>query len=210
MTATAKTLVSSLARFVQGDIKGGEHAHSFRKETITHAIEQMFKGNYSPITEAASLTEGKAKKARAYHAGFATFGVIGEDTKKVAYSGALTLAGNAGARDQIASQTKVSAGAFFAAFDAVMAEKPVKKAAPVKAEAAPAPTPAPAQAPETESVQSGTIELDTLITTAIAALNGGMVDADLLEALGDAVRAAEGRASLVHLQVEHVEAATAH
>ena len=58
----SKILVSLFAQFVQGDIKGGAHAHAFRTATIRSAIEQMFKGNYSTITEASTLTEGKAKR----------------------------------------------------------------------------------------------------------------------------------------------------
>jgi len=134
-------LVSSFARFVQGDIKGGAHAHAYRVEVMTTAIEQAFKGNYSPITEALTLTEGKAKKARAYAAGFAALGPIGSTNSdghgvvKVEYVGKLTAHENKAARDAIDSRTAHFTSLFFGAFDAVIAEKaeakPKKAAAPV-------------------------------------------------------------------------------
>lgn len=145
MAATiAKVLVSSFARFVQGDIKGGDAAHAYRKEIIANAVEQAFKGNYSPITEAQTLTEGKAKKARAYAAGFAALGPIGATNDngigvvKVAYKGALNANDNKEARELIASQTQQYVTRFFNYFDSVMMEKaePKTKKAPV-AEASP-------------------------------------------------------------------------
>ncbi len=190
-----KQLISLLAQFVQGDIKGGEHATAFRVTTITTAIEQMLKGNYSPIMEAATLTEGKAKKARAYHAGFATFGVIGTDTKKVDYVGALNSAANVLARNQIASQTKVLAGQFFVAFDAVMAEKPTPKA---KAAPAPSVTPAApvAAAADTSDIvvvvdTAEEVSIDDLVATMVNALSVGMLDTEQCDTLLDAIRAAQ-------------------
>lgn len=181
----AKTsAVSTFARFVLGDIKGGEHAKAYRMETIRAAIEQMFKGNYSPITEAATLTEGKAKKARAYHAGFATFGVVGTDTKKVDYVGRLDAADNKGARDRIESLTEHHTATFFAAFDAVMAEKAVKKA--------PAETPAPAPAASTVAEEAATEQdADTL-------------RAELATEQEDAVYKVVAMLKLGHLSADHI------
>lgn len=194
-TTTAKVLVSMFARFVQGDIKGGAHAHAFRVETIRNAIEQMFKGNYSPINEASALTEGKAKKSRAYHAGFATFGVIGTDTVKVSYIGALNSAGNVDKREEIANKTEQAANAFFAAFDIIMAEKAEPKAkketAPV-AETASEET-APVVASETHNAA---VSLDNAVQTMIAMLNTGALTGAQLEELADAVRACEVRNEL--------------
>lgn len=118
-------LVSSFARFVAGDIKGGAAAHAYRVEIIRSALEQMFKGNYQDIREAATLTVGKSKKARAYHAGFAALGDIGteETNSKVPYIGKLTAPENKPVREQIALRTEAATLAFFGAFDVVMAEK---------------------------------------------------------------------------------------
>lgn len=195
--STVKTpaiLGSLFAQFVNGDIKGGTHAHAYRVATIRNAIEQMFKGNYSHITEAAALTEGKAKKARAYHAGFATFGVIGKDTKKVDYKGPLNSAENKHVRDMVESQTKAACGAFFVAFDAVMAEKATPKAPKVETVAPVADT-APIAEGETAPVDS-TVEVDAdeAIMAVVNLLNAGNVSADMLAELGSAIRAAEGRA----------------
>lgn len=198
-TKPAAALVSTLARFVQGDIKGGEHAHAYRTEVIRTAIEQMFKGNYSPITEAAALTEGKAKKARAYHAGFATFGVIGTDIKKVDYVGRFDAPENKLARDQVASLTEHHTCEFFRAFDVVMAEKAAPKAKAVPA----APAAAPAATPEAETTSEEqtadeirhllAVEQDEAICKVVALLNVGMLTSDQLALLTEAVTAAAKR-----------------
>lgn len=143
---TTAAPVHALARFVQGDIKGGAHAHAYRIDTIRTAIEQAYKGNTDALAEAAALSDGKAKKARAYHAGFAAVqselidGAINPAycMKRVPYMGKLTAPENKGARELIEQGTARSVAAFFAAFDAIMAVKPVPKAKTV-----PAPTPEP-------------------------------------------------------------------
>jgi hypothetical protein len=207
-------LVSSLARFVQGDIKGGEFAIAFRKETIRSALEQMFKGNYSPITEAAALTDGKAKKARAYHAGFATLGVIGTDSKKVDYVGPLASPANKGARDAIDSATQHATANFFAAFDVVMAEKAAPKAAKVKTEATPA------QAGATEADTGAGTEAEpsldpevmgaAAVATVIAMIRNGVLTADQLEAIDDALEACAVPATPGHLLAVDSHVARAH
>lgn len=193
MNAIAKTLVSSFARFVQGDIKGGEHAHAYRKEIIASAIEQAYKGNYSPITEAQTLTEGKAKKARAYAAGFAALGVIGDadGIKKVDYKGALNANENKAAREEIANKTAASTTAFFAAFDVVMAEKAEPKAKKATASAPAAPTGDAASAPELsaeELQRMGAIAIDASVSAMenallTNALTGEQVDRVMLAAV---------------------------
>lgn len=184
----APSLVSSLARFVIGDIKGGEHAVNFRKETIRTALEQMFKGNYSPITEAAALTEGKAKKARAYHAGFATLGVVGSDTKKIAYVGALTLPENKPVRDAIDSATQHACANFFIAFDTVMAEKAAPKA---KKEAVAAPALTATATPETETDDEPSLDAAAMgaaaVATVLAMIRNGVLTPDQLEAIDEAL-----------------------
>jgi hypothetical protein len=167
-TATVKVLVSSLARFVNGDIKGGAAAHAYRKEIITTAVEQAFKGNYSPITEAKGLTEGTAKKTRAYAAGFAALGPIGDvdGIIKVAYVGSLNANENKPAREMIAAKTAASVSAFFVAFDAIMAEKAEKKAPKAKDEPA-----APTTAPTADEIRSaGFTSLDNSVAAMETAL----------------------------------------
>jgi len=202
MTTTAKTAVVSIfAQFVQGDIKGGAHAHAFRISTMRAAFEQMFKGNYSPITEAAALTEGKAKKTRAYAAGFASLGVIGTDCKKVDYKGKLDSTDNKLARDQIASLTEVTTNAFFKAFDTVMAEKPVKKESAPSAPSAPVAD----AAPTTEGDDAPVVDADTLrhnmaveqddaVCKIVALLNLGMLTGQQSDLITEALAAHAKRA----------------
>lgn len=191
MTAPV-AIVSLFAQFVQGDIKGGAHAHAFRMATIRTAVEQMFKGNYSPIAEAAALTEGKAKKARAYHAGFATFGVVGTDTKKVDYVGKLDSVANKEVRAVIEQKTHAATAAFFVAYDAVMSEK----AAP-KAKTAPAPAPAaetaPAPAPVAETADdlrhALAVEQDEAVAKVAALINMGALTGEQMDLIADAINA---------------------
>ena len=194
MTITKAPLVSLFAQFVQGDIKGGVHAHAFRTATIRSAVEQMFKGNYSPITEAATLTEGKAKKARAYAAGFATFGVVGTDVKKVDYMGKLDSATNKEVRAIIDQKTHAATEAFFVAFDAVMAEKATPKEKAPVAETAPAPAPAPAPVAELAPVASDedkrhlqAVQLDEAVTSMANMIATGMLTGAQLDLLSDAM-----------------------
>lgn len=194
-------LVSLFAQFVQGDIKGGTHAHAYRVATIRSAVEQLFKGNYSPINEAKALTEGKAKKARAYAAGFASFGVVGTDTKKIDYKGALTSAENKDVRAVIEQKTHSATAAFFVAFDAVMAEKPAPKSAPVKVESpsvnSGAADPVAELTPVADAARhDAAVLVDSAVDSMVAMLANGTLTGAQLDALGDAVRAAEGRALL--------------
>jgi hypothetical protein len=186
-------LVSSFARFVLGDIKGGDAAHAYRKEIITTAIEQAYKGNYSPITEAMTLTEGKAKKARAYAAGFAALGKIGDTDGviKVQYIGSLNAHENKPAREEIAAKTTASVNAFFAAFDVVMAEKAEKK--PKKAADAPAAgagdeTTAPVLSAD-EQRHNAAVALDESVTRMETTLRAGMLTGEQTDRITDALMA---------------------
>lgn len=191
--------VHALARFVQGDIKGGAHAHAYRIDTIRTAIEQAYKGNTDAINEAAALSDGKAKKARAYHAGFAAVqSELIEGAKnpaycmqRVAYMGKLTAPENKGARDLIEQGTARSVAAFFAAFDAVISVKPVPKAKTV-----PAPTPdpvttSPAVSNDSEADDSATVsaimaleqERIDMVAKVVAMVRNGTLSAEELEAL---------------------------
>lgn len=191
------TPVHALARFVQGDIKGGAHAHAYRIDTIRTAIEQAYKGNTDALAEAAALSDGKAKKARAYHAGFAAVqselidGAINPAycMKRVPYMGKLTAPENKGARELIEQGTARSVAAFFAAFDAVISVKPVPKAKPV-----PAPEPvatSPAVSNDAEADDSGTVqaimaleqERIDMVAKVVAMVRNGTLSAEELEAL---------------------------
>jgi hypothetical protein len=186
-------LVSSFARFVLGDIKGGDAAHAYRKEVMATAIEQAYKGNYSPITEAMTLTEGKAKKARAYAAGFAALGKIGDvdGIIKVQYIGSLNSHENKSAREEIAAKTSASVNAFFAAFDVVMAEKAEKKAK--KAESAPVAgagdaTTAPVLSAD-EQRHNAAVALDESVTRMETSLRAGMLTGEQTDRITDALMA---------------------
>jgi hypothetical protein len=124
--------ISRFASFVKGDIKGGDYAKAFRRAEVSTAIEQALKGNYSPLSESLALTDGKAKKARAYLAGFIAAGVHADPLqatlRKVDYKGKLDSKDNAAARATIAERHAVHLSDFFTAFDAVMAEPPKAKA----------------------------------------------------------------------------------
>lgn len=184
--------VSAFARYVAGDIKGGAIAHAFRVETIRAALEQMFKGNYSPITEASALADGKVKKARAYHAGFATLGVIGTDSKKVDYVGALTLPANKSAREAIDSKTHHATIAFFAAFDVVMAEKAAPKEKKTPAPEAVAAVAEANEAADNEKLVSAVraemaTEQSLVVESVIAMIRGGLLSVDQLTAIDEAL-----------------------
>lgn len=181
-----KAPVSQFAQFVASDVKGGEAANLFRRNMVTTAFEQAFKGNYSPLTESLALCEGKAKKARAYLAGFVAAGVhadpLQSTVKKVAYKGALASAENEGARAEIAAKTASAVSAFFTAFDTVMAEPPKAKKAKeepaadtgASAGAGGDETGAAAPAPEGASA-APTVTTDALVDTVTTALEMGML-----------------------------------
>lgn len=121
---------SQVARFVHADIKGGETAHNFRMSVIAAAILESYKGNYRNMAEAAALTTGKSKKARAYKAAFEAVGVIG----KLAYVGKWDSADNKAVRAQAHTLSQKAEFAFESAFLSTM-DAPVEKAAPVKGSA---------------------------------------------------------------------------
>lgn len=192
---TAPALVSSFARFVAGDIKGGAAAHAYRVEVIRSALEQMFKGNYQDIREASTLTIGKSKKARAYHAGFAALGEIGttETNSKVAYIGKLTAPENKPVREQIALRTEAATLAFFGAFDAVIAEKAEPKDTKTKDS-----TPASGAAQgsgegegegEAPVVPAAAVDIGDLVATVVTALQQNMLDDSDVESLRAALAA---------------------
>jgi hypothetical protein len=191
--ATEIKLVSQFAQFTVGDIKGGAYAQSYRITVITQALEQLFKGNYEPIKEAAAHCEGKSKKARAYAAGFAALGAIGSDAHatKVDYIGKLADPVNKPAREEIAKRTDAALARFFVAFDAVMAEKTEKKAA-APAAAAPAAAAA-ALATNTASVEVDselvTLDVAEVVRAALAVIHQNLIGEADAEALYAALAA---------------------
>lgn len=185
--------LSLFAQFTAADVKGGEHAHAYRKTVVRAALEQAFKGNYSPLTEALGTVAGKSKKSRAYLAGFAAAGVSSDPAqstvRKVPYKGALSGADNADARAEIERRTAEAFNAFFAAFDTVMAEPPKPKKA--KDDAA---TGAAAAGPESnadagdvatggEVVESVSMDVATVVESIVSAINAGMLDGAELAAI---------------------------
>lgn len=191
--ATEIKLISQFAQFTVGDIKGGAYAQSYRITAISNALEQLFKGNYEPIREAAAHTEGKSKKARAYAAGFAALGVVGTDEQatKVTYVGKLTDPTNRSAREAIAQRTDAAVARFFSAFDVVMAEKTERKAAPAApADAAPVATPAAAAPASVDTGASEIIQLDVseVVRAALAVIRQNLIDDSDSEALMAALK----------------------
>ncbi len=113
-----------LARYVLADLKGGEVKHNYLMSVIATAIHEALKGNSRDIKEAIALTQGKAKKARAYHAGFAAIA----DLAPVKYTGKLDSADNKAVREQIATKAQALEFAFEGAYLVVVNEPTVPKA----------------------------------------------------------------------------------
>lgn len=116
---------SHLARFIAGEIKGGESKHDYAMGVVHSAIEQALKGNQRDIPEAVKLVQGKAIKARAYLAGFH---VIADSVKPVTYNGKLADAGNASVRQHIADTARHLACKFEIAYLATIENAKVEAA----------------------------------------------------------------------------------
>lgn len=168
---------SQVARFVQADIKGGEAAHNFRMSIIAAAILESYKGNYRNMAEAAALTTGKSKKARAYKAGFEAVGVIG----KLAYTGKWDSADNKAVREQAHILSQAAEFAFESAFLTVM-DAPAERAASAK------PTAKEQAAQLAEELAAAKAEL-AAHTPMVAQNDSPMVDiGDAVEAVAEAVK----------------------
>jgi hypothetical protein len=200
-----KAPVSLFAQFTLGDVKGGEHAHAYRKSVVRTAIEQAYKGNYSPLTEALGVVAGKSKKSRAYLAGFAAAGVSTDAAlstiKKVPYKGALSGADNADARAAIERLTAESTAAFFAAFDTVMAEPAKAKKAKEEADtgaAAADPVPnADVGDAEGEAAAALVADMDvaTIFDAAVRAVQQGMASTNEIAMMRAALAAYDAAAA---------------
>lgn len=198
-SAPATRAQSQVERYIAADLKGGEHKRGFMLSLITSTIREAYKGNNRDIIEALKLCDGKAVKARAYLAGFATI----KDISKAAYTGAWLAKENAPIRAQVETDTERLTLAFASAYDAVFAadkvDRDIKKAA--KAASAPAPVveTAPASTGETEAAREhdNAVAVDNAVTSMLTMVRaGGILTLAQLEELTEACRAAETAALL--------------
>lgn len=191
LTGTVKSNVaqSALARFIVGDLKGGEFKHDFAMSMIRAAIEQAYKGNQRDIPEAMALCTGKSAKARAYHAGFHA---IADMVKPLTYAGKLADAGNASVREDIANQTQHASCefeiAYLATVENIKVEATFARKAKAKAKTTPA-TAAPATAAPVADADTITVDIGTSVDAVVQALDGGLLNADELAALDKAIKA---------------------
>lgn len=177
---------SHIARFIFGELKGGEHKHDYAMGVVHGAIEQALKGNQRDIPEAMKLCTGKSVKARAYLAGFH---VIADSLKPITYIGKLADAANAAARTQIADHARAMACEFEVAYlatienakvEAAFNRKAKAKTVPAVADAAPVADAVADAAPVDEAV---TMDIGTSVDAVVMALTQGMLDDAEIEAL---------------------------
>lgn len=181
---------SHLARFIAGELKGGETKHNYAMSVIHSAIEQALKGNQRDIPEATKLCVGKAVKARAYLAGFH---VIADSVKPIAYTGKLADAANAPVRTLIADHARAMACEFEVAFLATIENAKVEAAfvRAAKAKAAPA---APAEGEEAAPVAAPVamvdaviVDIATSVQAVVDALAAGLLEAGEMTAIANAL-----------------------
>lgn len=188
---------SQVARFVHGDIKGGEAMHDFRMSVITTAITEALKGNARNINEASAQAVGKTKRARAYMAGFQSIISLLDGTERApldaagkavvraeyAYKGKYDSAANEGIRAYIEGRAVHFAAEFEIAFLAVLhAPKEAKADTPAEAPAAQDSaagdeTTATSAAPADEPAVV-TVGLTEAVEAVADAIKAGMLDAD--------------------------------
>lgn len=176
---------STIARFIFGELKGGEHKHNFSMGVVSSAIEQALKGNQRDIPEAMKLCTGKSVKARAFLAGFH---VIADSVKPVAYTGKLADKANDSVREVIASTARHLACEFELAYLATIENAKMEAAFNRKAKAKTAPA---VDAVESESAApvaasvAPSVEMDVadVVDAAINAIRAGMLSAPELEML---------------------------
>lgn len=183
---------SALARFVFGDIKGGEHKHNYAMSVIGQAIEQAYKGNTRDIPEAMALCTGKGAKSRAYHAGFHA---MADMVAPVKYTGKLADADNASVREDIANRARVAACefeiAYLATIENIKVEAAFTRAA--KAKTAPA-VAAPAEAIAVPAVVADAdadtglmVDIALAVESTIKALDAGLLSAAEIDAIAAAL-----------------------
>lgn len=178
LTGTVKSTSaqSALARFIVGDLKGGEFKHDFAMSMIRSAIEQAFKGNCRDIPEAMALCTGKSAKARAYHAGFHA---IADMVKPLTYAGKLADACNVIIRQNIADFTNRAACefeiAYLATAENIKVEAAFARKAKAKAKTAPAlavVAAAPVAAPVADTI---TVDIPTSVDAVVQALAANLL-----------------------------------
>lgn len=195
-TVSNVTPQSHLARFVFGELKGGEHKHDFAMGVIHSAIEQALKGNQRDIPETVKLCTGKSVKARAYLAGFH---VIADSVKPMTYTGKLADACNVLVRQQIVDHARAMACEFEVAYLATIENAKIEAAFARKAKAKTAPV---VGAPASESANdetapavatAPTIDATVMdvVGATISAIQAGMLSAEELEMLRVALAIAE-------------------
>jgi hypothetical protein len=217
MSGAVKTIApqSAIARFIYGDLKGGEHKHDYTMSVISAAIEQAYKGNTRDIPEAVALCTGKSAKSKAYHAGFHA---IADMVKPIIYTGKLADAGNASVREAIANMARSASCEFELAYLASIQNGKVESAFNRKAKAKTAPVVAAAVASEAPVANpltlADSIEIDiaTSVDAVVQALTGGLlspteiyrVRAALSIMEDNAERAAQFAALPVQSPMEHL------
>jgi hypothetical protein len=186
---------SQVARFVHGDIKGGESMHDFRMSVITTAITEALKGNARNINEASAQAVGKTKRARAYMAGFQSIIALLDGSERApldvkgkpavrpeyAYKGKYDSADNADVRAFIEGRAVHFAAEFEIAFLAVLHAP--KEA---KAEQADAPAAQDSAAGDETTATSAAPAEPTVVTVGLTeaveavadAIKAGMLEAD--------------------------------
>lgn len=175
---------SAIARFIFGEVKGGEAKHDFAMTMVHGAIEQALKGNQRDIPEAVKLCTGKSIKARAYHAGFH---VIADSVKPMTYTGKLADADNASVRNAIATTARSLSCEFEVAYLATIENAKVEAAFNRKAKAKTVPTvasDAPASNDDTvpaPAVEAVTVDIGTSVEAVVQAIGAGMLNAGELE-----------------------------
>lgn len=183
---------SHLARFIAGEIKGGETKHDYAMTVIHGAIEQALKGNQRDIPEAVKLCTGKSVKSRAYLAGFH---VIADSVKPHTYEGKLADAVNAPVRERIATEARSLACEFELAYlstiEHAKVESAFNRAAKVKAAAKVGATSEESTeaAPVTPvaTVDAVVVDIATSVDAVVQAIKTGMLDAVELAMLRNAL-----------------------
>lgn len=165
-----------LSRLVQGEIKGGDAKVSFILSIVSQAVREAYKGNDRDIKAALTLCTGKAKKARAFHAGLVALG----DIARVVYSGKLDAADNAAARKEINDSTDAATERFKGAFATVMAEKAAPKAAKVEtvAPAAAATEGTDSDVPSVDTITVESVDVGAAVDAVAAAIQAGLLERD--------------------------------
>lgn len=194
MAGTVKTInpQSAIARFIYGELKGGEHKHDYTMSVIAAAIEQAYKGNVRDIPEAVALCTGKSAKARAYHAGFHA---IAEMVAPVKYIGKLADAGNASVREDIADKARAASCEFELAYLASIQNGKVEAAFNRKAKAKTAPVVADAVTSDAPAMVADGVVVDiaTSVDAVVLAMQAGLLSPDEMELLRVALAVAPTR-----------------